>query len=268
MGARLSVLARGALGDSVEAMTRPGFEDRRLSFGAEAAAYAEHRPGYPDEAVAWALDGATRDVREVADVGAGAGALTAALVRRGLGVTAYDADGQMLAELERRVPGVPTRVAPAESLPLGDSAVDALLVAQAWHWFDKPAAATEFVRVVRPGGVIGLLWNVRDSRVPWMGELSDLIDGEDSMRASRTDALAEIVSVHPEVESRDFSHTVAMTPERLMGLLSTFSYVRLRPDADTVYAALRELLATHPDTAGHASLDVPYVCATYRIPRR
>lgn len=142
-------------------MTRPGFEDRRLSFGAEAAAYAEHRPGYPDEAVAWVLGGATRDVGEVADVGAGAGALTAALVRRGLDVTAYDADGQMLAELERRVPGVPTRVAPAESLPLGDAAVDALLVAQAWHWFDQPAAAAEFVRVVRPGGVIGLLWNVR-----------------------------------------------------------------------------------------------------------
>lgn len=248
-------------------MTRPAFEDRRLSFGAEAGSYADHRPGYPAAAVAWVLDAATHPVRDVADVGAGAGALTRLLVERALHVTAYDADGQMLAELERRVPDVPTRVAPAESLPLDDASVDAVLVAQAWHWFDKPAAAVEFVRVVRPGGVIGLLWNVRDSRVPWMGELSDLIDGEDSMRASRSEAMAEIVAVHPGVEQADFPHTVPMTPEEIVGLLSTFSYVRLRADADDVYAAVRRLLATHADTAGRDVVDIPYVTATYRIPR-
>ena len=79
--------------------------------------------------------------------------------------------------------------------------------------WDNPAASREFVRVVRPGGVIGLLWNVRDDRVPWMGRMSDIVDGEDSMRASRTDALAEIREVHPDVEQRDFSHVVVMTPE-------------------------------------------------------
>jgi SAM-dependent methyltransferase len=248
-------------------MTRPDFEERRLSFGAEAASYADHRPTYPDEAVSWILAGATRDVHEVADVGAGAGALTRLLVQRGLAVTAYDADGAMLAELERRVGGVPTVVSPAEDLQLDDAAVDALLVAQAWHWFDKPAAAAEFVRVVRPGGVIGLLWNVRDSRAPWMGELSTLIDGEDSMRASRTEAMAEIAAVHPGVEHRDVAHTVAMTPDQLLGLLSTFSYVRLREDRDDVYAAVRTLLATHEDTRGLDVIEVPYVTATYRIAR-
>jgi SAM-dependent methyltransferase len=248
-------------------VTQPAFEDRRLSFGAEAGTYADHRPGYPAAAVAWVLDAATHPVRDVADVGAGAGALTRLLAERGLSVTAYDADGQMLAELERRVPGVPTRVSAAESLPLDDASVDAVLVAQAWHWFDKPAAAVEFVRVVRPGGVIGLLWNVRDSRVPWMAELSDLIGGEDTMRASRSEAMAEIVSVHPGVEHADFPHIVPMTPDRLLGLLSTYSYVRLRADADDVYAAVRRLLATHPGTAGRAVLDVPYVTATYRVRR-
>ena len=246
-------------------MTPPGFEDRRLSFGAEAGAYAQHRPGYPPDAVVWVLAAATRQVRDVVDVGAGAGALTRVLLAQGLRVTAYDADAQMLAELERRLPGVPTRVAPAESLPLPDGSVDAVLVAQAWHWFDKPAAAAEFVRVVRPGGVIGLLWNVRDSDVPWMGELSDLIDGEDTTRASRTEARAEIASVHPDVESAEFAHTVAMTPDEILGLVSTYSYVRLRSDADDVYAAVRRLLATHPGTAGLGVIDVPYVTATYRV---
>jgi SAM-dependent methyltransferase len=266
MRARLSGWVEVVVRDSVVPVTRPGFEERRLSFGAEARSYADHRPGYPDAAIDWVMGGAEGAVRTVADVGAGAGALTDSLRRRGLDVAAFDADAAMLAELERRVPGVPTTVSPAESLPLEDDSVDAVLVAQAWHWFDKPAAAAEFVRVVRPGGVIGLLWNVRDSRVPWMGELSELIDGEDSMRASRSAARAEIEAVHNGVESHEFPHVDPRTVEALVGLLSTFSYVRLRPDRDTVYDAVRQLLATHPDTAGRESVDVPYVTASYRIP--
>jgi SAM-dependent methyltransferase len=248
-------------------VTRPAFEDRRLSFGAKASTYADHRPGYPPDAVAWVLAAASGPVRDVADVAAGTGALTRVVAEQGRRVTAYDADAQMLAELERRLPGVPTHVAPAESLPLEDASVDALLVAQAWHWFDKPAAAAEFLRVVRPGGVIGLLWNVRDTDVPWMDALTDLVEGEDTMRASRAEARAEIASVHPDVESAEFAHTVAMTPDEIVGLLSTFSYVRLRPDADDVYAAVRRLLATHPGTAGLDVVDVPYVTATYRVRR-
>lgn len=247
-------------------MTGPSFADRRMSFGAEAASYADLRPTYPPEAVRWILEGAAHPVVDVADVGAGTGAFTRLLVEAGLRVTAYEPDPGMLDELAVRVPDAARVTAPAEALPLDDDAVDAVTVAQAWHWFDKPAAAREFRRVVRPGGVIGLLWNVRDDRVPWMGAMSDIVDGEDSMRADRTDALGDIREVHPEVEQRDFPHVVVMTPEDIVRLSSTFSYVRLRPDSAAVYAELRELLATHPDTAGRELIDVPYVTATYRIP--
>ena len=216
-------------------MASPGFDDRRLSFGAAAADYAAHRPTYPVEAVRWALGAASRTVREVADVGAGTGAFSGVLAALGLDVTAFEPD--------------------------------AITAAQAWHWFDKPAAAAEFVRVVRPGGVIGLFWNVRDDRVPWMDALSDIVEGEDSMRATRSDALAEIAAVHPGVERGDFPHTAAMSPEAVVGLVSTFSYVRLRTDADDVYAAVRTLLATHPDTAGRDVVEVPYLCAAYRVRR-
>jgi SAM-dependent methyltransferase len=172
----------------------------------------------------------------------------------------------MLAELARWLPNVPRHLASAERLPLDDASVDAVTVAQAWHWFDKPAAAAEFLRVVRPGGAIGLLWNIRDDNVGWMGAMSDIVEGGDSMRASRVDALAEIQAVHPQVERADFTHTVAMTPEEIVSLASTFSYVRLRPDSAVVYAALRDMLATHPETRGRDVIDVPYVCAAYRIP--
>jgi SAM-dependent methyltransferase len=248
-------------------VTAPGFDDRRLSFGAAAAAYARHRPSYPVAALRWVFDAAVGQVRRVADVGAGTGALTRVLLEMGLEVTATEPDAEMLDELARTMPAVPRSRSRAERLALTDASVDAVTVGQAWHWFDKPAAAAEFTRVVRPGGVIGLLWNVRDDRVPWMGALSDLIDGEDSMRASRADALTEIASVHPGVVRADFPHTVAMTPEEVVGLVSTFSYVRLREDSDDVYAAVRNLLATHEDTAGLDVVEVPYLSAAYRIRR-
>ncbi len=248
-------------------MSGPTFDDRKMSFGSDAANYAAFRPGFPPEAARWILAAATRPVVDVADVGAGTGAFTRVLAGLGLVVTAYEPDPGMLDELARTLPDVPRHVASAEHLPLDDACVDAVTAAQAWHWFDKPAAADEFRRVVRPGGVIGLLWNVRDDTVGWMGAMSDIVDGEDSMRASRVDAEAEIRAVHPEVERADFAHTVAMTPEDVVRLSSTFSYVRLRPDSADVYAALRDLLATHPETRGRETIDVPYVCAAYRIAR-
>jgi SAM-dependent methyltransferase len=254
-------------------VTDPTFDDRKLSFGAAAASYADNRPGYPREAVAWVFDGADHPVRDVADVGAGAGALTRTLVTMADRVTAYEPDAAMLEELAARVPAARTVVSRAETLPVDDGSLDAVLAAQAWHWFDHAAAAAEFRRVLRPGGVIGLLWNVRDTRVAWMAALQDIIGGEDSMRMvaessqdlSERAGTEEIREFLPEVERASFPHTVPVTPDGLLDLVSTYSYVRLSPRADELYAAVRELLATHPETTGRDRLDMPYVTATYRV---
>jgi SAM-dependent methyltransferase len=252
----------------------PTFDDRKLSFGAAASSYADHRPGYPREAVQWVLDLVDHPVRDVADVGAGAGALTRTLVEMAERVTAYEPDAAMLAELEARVPGARAVVSRAEELPVDDASLDAVLVAQAWHWFDHARAAAEFGRVLRPGGVVGLLWNIRDTRVPWMAALQDIIGGEDSMRMvaessqdlSERAGTEEIREFLPEVERRGFPNPVPITPQGVLDLVSTYSYVRLSPRAEQRYAEVRELLATHPDTAGRDVLEMPYVTAAYRAP--
>jgi SAM-dependent methyltransferase len=243
----------------------PEFEDRRLSFGVGAEAYAEFRPRYPRTAVDWVLSAATRDVVTVADVGAGTGALTQELSDAGFSVAAFDADEDMLSELVRRIPGVSARKSSAESLPLQDGEVDAVFAAQAWHWFAQPATAREFLRVVRPGGVIGLLWNNRDSTVPWLSELADLVDGSDAASGSVDQTTADIRSVLPSAEHANFSHTVLMRPETVVGLVSTLSNVNRRSDALDVYSAVRDLLATHPDTAGRTEVEIQYVTVSYRI---
>jgi SAM-dependent methyltransferase len=253
---------------SIARVVLPEFEDRRLSFGAGAEAYADYRPGYPQAALDWVLSAATCEVATVADVGAGTGALTQQLAEAGFSVEAFDADVDMLAELVRRVPGVSVRRSAAESLPLSNGDVDAVFAAQAWHWFARPATAQEFLRVVRPGGVIGLLWNNRDSTVPWLRELGELVDGSDAASGGVEETTADIRSVLPSAEHADFPHTVLMRPEHVVGLVSTLSNVNRRSDARDVYSSVRHLLATHPDTAGRTEVEMHYVTVAYRVPRR
>jgi SAM-dependent methyltransferase len=239
-------------------------EDRALSFGQEAQSYDAYRPRYPREAVAWVLSGARREVADVADVGAGTGALTSLLVSMRLRVTAFDADAQMLDQLQVSVPGVRAVVAPAEELTLDDASVDAVTVAQAFHWFDPVAAAHEFSRVLRPGGVVGLFWNLRDDRTPWWAALRPIVGGPDWERSDVDEEIRELARFFPNVERQEFPHVTPMTPDRIVKLVNTFSFVRLRDDAADVLARVRDVLATHPDTKGRDIIDVPYVTAAYR----
>ncbi len=108
---------------------------RGASFGAVAEAYAEHRPDYPEGAVRWCLAPAGRDVAalRVLDLGAGTGKLTAVLAGLGADVTAVDPDAAMLAQLRRRLPSARALAGRAETIPLPDGSVDAVLCGQALH---------------------------------------------------------------------------------------------------------------------------------------
>jgi ubiquinone/menaquinone biosynthesis C-methylase UbiE len=116
------------------------------SFGTAAAAYAEHRPDYAPEAVAWALDIAPGT--RVLDLGAGTGKLTATLVEVGAEVTAVEPDAAMLAELRRSLPAVPALAGSAEAIPLPDSSVDGVVAGNAMHWFDMDVAGPEIARIL------------------------------------------------------------------------------------------------------------------------
>jgi SAM-dependent methyltransferase len=246
-------------------MTEPSREVRALSFGEEARSYDANRPRYPREAVEWVLEAARRKVHDVADVGAGTGALTSLLVSLGFAVTAFDADGQMLERLRLSVPEATAIVAPAEKLTLDDASVDAVTVAQAFHWFDPDAASQEFSRVLKPGGVVGLFWNLRDDRAQWWEALRPVIDGVDWERADGDEALRELAQVFPNLERHEFPHSIPMSHERIINLVGTFSFVRLRDDAHDVLQQVGKVLATHPDTKDRDIIDVPYVTAAYRV---
>ena len=140
------------------------------SFGAAAAAYAEHRPDYAQAAVRWALEPAPG--LRVLDLGAGTGKLTATLVALGAEVIAVEPDPAMLTELGRTVPTARALSGSAEAIPLPDASVDAVLAGNAMHWFDMAVAGPEIARVLAPGGILAGLWNVMDDGVEWVAGLA------------------------------------------------------------------------------------------------
>ena len=64
----------------------------------------------------------------------------------------------------------------ATAIPLADQSVDAVVCAQAFHWFAAAEALREIHRVLRPGGTLGLVWNMRDARVPWVARLDAIVN--------------------------------------------------------------------------------------------
>ncbi len=239
-------------------MSRPR-HDRSLSFGSAAAAYERGRPSYPPEAIDWLLP---RGARQVLDLGAGTGKLTTRLVERGLEVVAVDPIPDMLEVLRASLPETRALLGTAEEIPLPDNSVDAVLVAQAWHWVDPERAIPEVARVLRPGGRLGLVWNTRDERLGWVRELGEII-GSDGDR-DRFDV--DLSQSFAEPERHHVEWTNYLTPQALIDLVSSRSYCITSPTEvrSKTLDQVRELLATHPALANSTGLALPYVTVCIR----
>ena len=233
---------------------------RSLSFGEEAAAYERGRPSYPPEAIDWLLQ---KNARNVLDLGAGTGKLTVRLVERGLDVVAVDPIPEMLEVLRTSLPGTPALLGSAEDIPLPDDSVDTVLVAQAWHWFDPERATQEVSRVLRPGGRIGLVWNVRDERSGWVKDLGRIIGPEDDPSSRRDVTLP---APFTDLERHQVEWTSYLTPQALVDLVASRSYCITSPAAvrSKTLDRVRELLTTHPALVNATGLALPYVTVGVR----
>lgn len=239
-------------------MTRSRRE-RSLSFGSAAAAYERGRPSYPPEAIDWLLPAGAR---QVLDLGAGTGKLTTRLVERGLDVVAVDPIPEMLEVLRNALPKTRALLGTAEGIPLPDNSVDAVLIAQAWHWVDPALAIPEVARVLRPGGRLGLVWNIRDERLGWVRELGRIIGSDDE--GDRLDVT--LPAPFTALERHRVEWTNYLTPQALVDLVASRSYCITSP-ADLRTRTLdqvRELLASHPALANSTGLALPYVSVCIR----
>jgi SAM-dependent methyltransferase len=237
-----------------------------LSFGAAASAYDRFRPTYPIEAVQWAAGGTPP--RRVADLGAGTGILTRALLSAGYEAVPVEPDPGMRARLDERTPDVVALAGAAEELPLPDGSVDAVVAGQSYHWFDRNRAHAEVARVLRPGGTFAPVWNLRDDTEPWVAEYSRLSDGDLHIRDMH-EMIKASETFGPRfgpLERAEFRHSVTLAPTDLIALAMTKSYYLTATVARKrrLERTVRDLITEHPDLAGRETVRMPYRTVIYR----
>jgi SAM-dependent methyltransferase len=244
-------------------------EDRRTSWSdiEVAVGYDRGRPGYPAEAVEFALAPlrGRPDLRAV-DVAAGTGKLTSVLCAAGVATVAVEPAPGMLKVLKHRVSRAQVLAGRAEDLPLPDASVDLVAVGQAFHWFDRGRALPELARVLRPGGRLALFYNSRDDSVAWVHALADLVgDHADHATAHRSDDRAALGPFEAEELGR-FSYQQELDADGLADLVGSRSYVITLPAGEraALLGRVRELARTHPMLVGRQHFYMPYVSTVQR----
>lgn len=166
-------------------------------FSSRAQNYARFRPGYPARLLPLLQGAAALSSQQViADVGCGTGILAKVLLRNGNFVFGIQPNGPMRAAAQTLLATYPrfrSLDGTAQATGLPDSSVDGVTVAQAFHWFDGPKAVAEFRRILKPGGFVALIWNVRHTAAsPFMADYERIIrtHGSDFARSGK-----EVVSV-------------------------------------------------------------------------
>ncbi|MBV8605331.1 MAG: methyltransferase domain-containing protein [Pelomonas sp.] len=248
-------------------------------FDAEAARYASGRPDYPAGLLDWLRDelGLTEG-REAVDLGAGTGKFTALLARTGAGLSAVEPVDKMREQLAQRLPAVRALEGTAQAMPLADAAVDAVVCAQAFHWFASEDALAEIHRVLRPQGRLGLVWNVRDESVDWLARVTAIMTPHegDAPRFYKGDWRrpfegAAAAAWFTPLQCRVLRHEHVGPPEAV--ILDRFLSVSFIAALDAsrkagVAAQLQALIKEHPDLRGRDIVAVPYRTEAYWCERR
>jgi ubiquinone/menaquinone biosynthesis C-methylase UbiE len=229
------------------------------SFGGVVDAYDRARPTYPRAAAQWIVG---QEAATVLELGAGTGKLTQQLVDLGHGVLATDPDQAMLDRLKRNLPEVSTLPASAEELPVGDHGFDAVVAAQAFHWFDLDRALPEVARALKRGGRLGLIWNYRDESIPWVRRLGKVIGTQEQL-VDPTQAIKDS-SLFGEVEEQRFTHWQQVDRKSIQDLVLSRSNVAVL-DEDARAAKLAEVVALYDEYGrGMDGMQLPYVTRCFR----
>jgi SAM-dependent methyltransferase len=232
-------------------------------FDRVADTYERGRPDYPAAAVRHL--GRVLGIgpnRTVVDLGSGTGKFTRALAPLGAARVAVEPTPGMRRVFLRAVPDVPVVDGTAESMPLPDAFADAIVCAQAFHWFRGRLALREFARVLRPGGGIGLVWNSRDEEVSWSNAISKIIQRYRRTERPRSDgsrwreAFTNPASPFGPLHRRVFRHAQRASVDVFVARFLSVSVIAVQSAAERrrVEREIREILDTDPLTRGQRVL--------------
>jgi SAM-dependent methyltransferase len=239
-------------------------------FNRDADTYVRGRPDFPPAALEWLRSDLALGPGTIAvDLGAGTGKFTRLMTQTGADVTAIEPVAAMLERLKSDIPAVRALPGTAQHIPLPDSSVDAVICAQAFHWFASVESLAEIRRVLRPGGVLGLIWNIRDDSIPWVAELTRIMSPfeGDAPRYYRS----EWRHVFPargfaELHANTYPHAHIGPPEQvIVDRVASVSFIAALKDTTRarVLDQVRALIAATPELSGKNEVRMPYVTQVY-----
>jgi ubiquinone/menaquinone biosynthesis C-methylase UbiE len=213
--------------------TDPRIDRMASAFGSAAPDYERARPSYPPEAIEVLRRSAgVGPGARVCDLAAGTGKLTRLLVAAGADVVAVEPVPGMRAQLAEVLPEIDVLDGTAEAIPLDDRSVDAVTVAQAFHWFRFDEALAEIRRVLRDGGALAILFNQRDEREPWVAKMNEVIQWHTRTisRYQRTDWAGVLTATgYADVEYASVEWSQPLTRDLLASRVRSVSYVADEP---------------------------------------
>jgi ubiquinone/menaquinone biosynthesis C-methylase UbiE len=244
-------------------------------FSKEARAYARGRPAYPDALVEWLCKQLRLGPGKTAvDLGAGTGKFTRLMLRSGAKIAAVEPIEAMREQLVESLPDVTAISGAAESIPLGTGSVDAVVCAQAFHWFASHAALEEIHRVLVPGGALGLVWNVRDESCDWVAAITEIItpyeaDAPRFHTGQWRQAFTGDLFSEPQSFTFQYQH-VGTPQETIIDRFLSVSFIAAlpAPEKARVKGRLQALIDTWPQLKGRTEIAFPYQTRAYHYVRR
>ncbi len=272
-------------------------------FSAGALTYTRGRPDYPEALLGWLRDELQLGAgRTAVELGAGTGKFTALLARTGARVLAVEPVAAMRAQFRAPSPDPPSpdplavppvslapvpMVAPvspvnmaaglAEAIPVRSGSADAVVCAQAFHWFATPTALREIHRALRPGGQLGLVWNVRDESVEWIAAITAILAPYEadaprfaSERWREVFARTGSRELFSELRPATWRYEAVGPPQRvIVERFLSVSFIAALPAEEqaSVRQRLRDLIDSHPQLRDRAQIAFPYVTHAYQCTR-
>ena len=222
-------------------------------FSRSAEAYERGRPRYPAEALALLLSRLPAGAA-VLDLAAGTGMLTRPLLEAGLEMVAVEPVAEMRAALPRSVRALEGT---AEAIPLGPGEVDAVVVGQAFHWFDGDAALPEIHRVLRPGGLLALFWNRRVDEDPVNRAIDRIVEpyraGTPTHRVDAWRAAFERTTLFEPLSEDELPNQQRLDADGMEARVGSISFIAALDEPER-----RRVLERVRAIAGEGTVTVPY----------
>lgn len=237
-------------------------------------AYHRGRPEYPAAIGAWMREALTlAPESRIVELGAGTGKFTKAMLAAGFAVTAVEPVVGMREKLHRHYSRATILDGTAEATNAPAASADAVVAAQAFHWFSSEATLRECARILKPRGWLILLWNMRDDSVSWVREFDRIIEayagstprfisGEWKKPFTTSNLFAPL-------RQQSFRHVQAVTVETMVDRAFSTSFIATLPDSEKEHIAedIRRRLSGYSGPGSSTEFPLPYLTHVYYCQR-